>query len=97
MQSLSVIDLSDEDNLNKDNPVDNNMFPYLKSGLFEALRNQLENHLNINCTGTMLEDKHFTEIQDNKSDYQEYYERNANAFDDYLSSKVYHVNACNVF
>ena len=63
------------------------MFPYLKSGLFEALRNQLEIHLNIKSTVNMLEDELFTEIQDNKSDYQEYYEGNADAFDDYLSRK----------
>ena len=72
------------------------MFPYLKSGLFEALRNQLEIHLNIKSTGTMLEDELFTEIQDNENDYQEYYEGNADAFDDYLSRKVYHVHAHNV-
>jgi len=36
----------------------------------------------------MLEDKPFTEIRDNKSDYQEYYEGYASAFDDYLSHKV---------
>ena len=63
------------------------MFPYLKSSLFQALRNQLEIHLNIKFTGTMLEDELFSEIQDNKSDYQEYYEGNADAFDDYLSRK----------
>ena len=61
------------------------MKPELKSDLFTVLKDQMNIHLNIQCTGNLLEEELAKDISEKKSDYEKHFQGTSDEFDAFLS------------